>query len=133
VDVAAPSIPGPFTDAQLAEWEDVAAGGVLPRNNSSKAFGTSLVVKAGQGKLYGASLYNQNAAARHVLLFDAATLPANGAPAAATFPIAAAAATGIYFGSVGRAFEQGILFALSTTAGTLTIAGSDLWVDAQFL
>ena len=130
-------IPGPLTETQLAELSQAHRSGQLPLNSTSAAFETNRVVKKTQGKLYGASIYNQNAAARFVLLFDATALPANGTAALATYPIAAAAAgagaLGLYFGSVGRAFEQGIVIALSTSAGTLTVAGADMWCDAQYV
>jgi hypothetical protein len=129
-------IPGPLSDAQLAELTDSHRSGILPLNATTPAFATSLIVKKTQGKLYGASVYNQNVAARFVLLFDAVSLPANGTAALATYGIGVAGSTGnlgLYFGSVGRAFEQGIVIALSTTAGTLTLAGADMWCDAQFV
>lgn len=127
------SIPGPLSLNQREELVNLEESSVLPLNSFSTAFEASRVVKQNQGKLYGASIYNQNAAARFVLLFDAVALPANGTAARATYTIGAAAMLGLYFGSVGRSFEQGILFALSTTAGTLTVAGSDMWVDAQYV
>jgi hypothetical protein len=130
-------IPGPLTDAQRLELEDSHRSGVLPLNSTSATFETNRIVKKVGGKLYGASVFNQNAAARFVLIFDSPALPANGVAALATYPIAANAAgtgaLGLYFGSVGRAFEQGIVIALSTTAGTLTIAGADMWCDAQYV
>lgn len=126
-------IPGPLTSAQLREWQGAEASGILPLNSPVRGFVTGVVVKPTQGKLFGASILNQNVAARFVLMFDAVAVPANGSVPLFPYPVAASSLLGLYFGSVGRAFEQGIVFALSTTSATLTLAGADMWCDAQFV
>jgi len=126
-------IPGPITDDQLRELRDAHEGGILPQNKSSVALATSLVIKPAAGKLYGVSVYNNNAAARFVQLHDATALPPNGAVPVMVATVATVANLGLYWGSVGRSFEQGIVIALSTTAATLTIAAADGFFDAQFV
>lgn len=126
-------VPGPLTIHQLQELAGLEQSGVLPLNATSRTLGASLVVKASQGKLYGLSVTNTNAAARFFQVFDAATLPADTAVPVISFSVAAAQAGGLYFGSVGRAFEQGIVVCNSTTQGTKTIGSADSLFDAQYI
>jgi len=127
-------IPGPISDAQLLELEYAHLSGVLPLNKSTPALASSLVVKASAGKLYGVSVLNTNVAARFILLFDLNRAPVNGDVPVAVFTAAAGPSNlGLYFGSVGRAFEQGIAIANSTTAATLTLGAADSFFDAQYV
>lgn len=126
-------VPGPVSEIQLIEFQGLYASSSLPLNETSDALEASHVIKTVGGKLFGVSVYNNNAAARFVQLHDARALPANGAVPAVVATVATIANLGLYWGSVGRAFEQGIVIALSTTAATLTIAGADGFFDAQFI
>lgn len=127
-------IPGPLSDAQIRELVNANVSGVLPLNAFSAALEVQHTIKASAGKLYGVSVLNTNAAARFILLFDAKGTVANGAIPVAVFTAAAGPANlGLYFGSVGRAFEQGIVIANSTTSSTLTLGSADSWFDAQFV
>lgn len=106
--------------------------GGFPLSSHSNAYEKSRVVKSGAGRLFGLSGYNSGAA-QFVLLFDAATLPADGA--VPIFPIAAAATStfGAYWGSVGRWFYQGIVICNSSTGPTKTIGAADCFWDIQFI
>lgn len=126
-------IPGPLSVAQLQEFEDIAYTGVLPKNAFTRALAASLVVKPNQGKLYGLSVTNTKAAAQFVQVFDASTLPADTAVPLISFQVPASSAGSLYFGSVGRAFEQGIVVCNSSTQGSKTIGSADCLFDAQFL
>lgn len=125
--------PGPLSTAQLRELEGLEASGVLPLNRFTAALAASLLVKPSQGKLYGLSVTNTNAAQQFIQVFDAATLPANGAVPLISFPVAATSAGSVYFGSVGRAFEQGIVVCNSSTQGSKTIGSADCLFDAQYI
>jgi hypothetical protein len=46
--------------------------------------------------------------------------------------VAAASPAGVYFGSVGRWFNHGIVIANSTTQGTLTLGAADTIFDVQY-
>lgn len=126
-------VPGPLTEAQLREFTDYLQVGVLPANKTTAALAASLVVKANQGKLYGLSVSNTNAAAQFIQIFDASTLPANGAVPLISFSVPATSAGSVYFGSVGRAFEQGIVVCNSSTQGSKTIGSADCIFDAQYI
>jgi hypothetical protein len=85
----------------------------------------SLVVKATPGTLFRVQVFSSVAGFIHV--FDAVSLPSNGAvPVIA--PVAVAAGTTsstLDLGARGARFNTGIVVAKSTTAATLTIGGSD--------
>lgn len=126
-------IPGPLSTAQLREFQDISASGVLPRNKTSPALAASLVVKPNQGKLYGFSVSNTKASAQFYQLFDAASVPADNAIPIISFSVASGQSAGVYFGSTGRAFEQGIVLCNSSTQGSKTIGSADSLFDAQYL
>jgi len=67
--------------------------------------------------------YNDSAATRYIMLFDAATLPANGAIPNQFYLVAA----NMGFGILGAAerFRTGMVVACSTTAKTLTITATN--------
>lgn len=126
-------IPGPLSTAQLREFQDISASGVLPRNKTTPALAASLIVKANQGKLFGFTVTNTKASAQFYQLFDSAVLPADATVPIMGFSVASGQAAGVYFGSVGRAFEQGIVLCNSSTQGSKTIGSADSLFDAQYL
>lgn len=126
-------IPGPLSDIQLTELQEAHRSGVLPANRSSVALAASLIIKPSGGKLYGLSVYSNKGTSQFIQLFDANALPADGQIPVAVFTVLTIANLGIYFGSVGRSFEQGIVVCNSSTAATKTIGAADCWFDAQFI
>lgn len=108
-------------------------GTIWPLNKHSNAYAASLVVKTGPGKLYGFTVYNSNAAAQFVLLFDAATVPADGSIPACVFTAATVANLGVSWADVGRSFNVGCVLVNSSTGPTLTIGVADCFFDAQYL
>lgn len=126
-------IPGPLSSAQLRELRDSVESGVLPENASSRALEASRIVKPFGGKLFGLSVYSSNGAAQFIQLFDANVLPDDGAIPTFVLKVEASDNLGLYFGSVGRAFEQGIVVCNSSTADTKTIGSADCWFDAQYI
>lgn len=126
-------IPGPLTHAQLREFADAAESGVLPLNRFTPVLAKSLIVKPEQGKLYGFTVTSTNVAAQFVQVFDAGALPADGVVPLMALNVAAGSSVSAYFGSVGRAFEQGIVICNSTTQGTKTIGAADCIIDAQYV
>ncbi len=103
-------------------------------NNATTTQGerASLVVKAGPGKLYFLTVYNNNAGAQWIQLHDSATLPANGAIPVVTFEIATQVARTLDYGVYGRKFANGIVVCNSTTDVTKTIGAADIMIDCQF-
>jgi len=100
----------------------------------TNGFKKTLVVNTGPCLLIGASIYNSNAAAQFVQLFDGTSAPASGAQPAAVFTVAAAGNLGLYYGSVGRDFLNGCVIVISSTAATYTAAGADdCYIDAQYV
>lgn len=106
--------------------------GLTPDNYTSRALEASAVVKTGDGILYGYTVTNTNAAAQYVLLFDARTVPANGAVPIFGQKVAAGdAVSGVWL--PGRTFFAGIVLANSSTQGSLTAGAADCIFDAQYL
>jgi hypothetical protein len=136
VSTEAPFIP---TDYGSEGWrsrfdgEDGAEGGAgLPLSSTSQVLENVRVVKSGAGTLFGVAGYN-NGPQQFLLLIDAREVPADGAVPVLPIPIAAAAAFFVYYGSVGRAFNQGIIVCNSSTFATKTIGAANCWIDAQYV
>lgn len=122
----------PLLEVRHPFWTAGENSTLWPLSVHSNIYEASHVVKSGPGKLYGFQGYNSGAA-QFILVLDATSLPANGA--VPCFPIAVAATSvfSAFFGDTGRAFEQGIILANSSTAPTLTIGAADCFFDAQYL
>jgi hypothetical protein len=99
----------------------------ISQYDSAGAFGNSDVISPGPATLLAIIVSSKGAGALWLLLYDAGTVPTNGA-APVTIPIAVAAGstTSISFvdvsgfGLSGMDFASGICWAASTTPGTLT-------------
>lgn len=117
---------------QASEYGEERASG-LPLNSSSGALEQFHVIKAGPGSLYGISVYSNKAAAQFIQLFDALGAPASGAVPVAVYTVSATSNLGLYWGSVGRWFDRGIVIANSSTAATQTAGSGDCYFDAQYI
>ena len=121
------------TDSPLLGWgtpnEHLA---LEPLNVHSIAYGNSLVVKTGPGVLYGFSVYSSRGSAQFIQVFDANTVPADGAIPAAVFTVAATGNLPVQW-LPGRTFLTGCVIVNSSTGPTKTIGSADCWFDAQFL
>lgn len=124
------SVPIPEEYAALHEEADT--GGGWPLSASSWQYENARLVKAGAGKLFGLTGYNSGGA-QFVLLFDAATIPADGAAPVLPVAVAATSNFGLYFGSVGRWFKRGIVVCNSSTGPTKTLGAADCYFDVQFV
>jgi hypothetical protein len=104
----------------------------LPVNATSPQLANSIVAHTGTCRLYGFTVTSTNVAAQFALVFDALAVPAAGSKPKFTVNVAAANSAGVYFGSVGRWFNHGIVICNSTTQGTLTIGAADTIFDVQY-
>ena len=120
-------------DSPLLGWgtpsEDVA---LEPLNNHSIAYANSLIVKSGPGILFGFTVYSSKASAQFIQVFDANTVPADGAIPACVFTVAATSNLPVNW-IPGRTFLAGCVLVNSSTGPTKTIGSADCWFDAQFL
>jgi hypothetical protein len=100
----------------------------------SVAIGVKSLTVTGPVIVEEVGVYNSNAAARFVLAFNAAALPADGTvPVAPPIPIPAGAFVAFEWPG-GRQFPLGCCVALSTTDTTLTIVGAnDASIEIDFL
>ena len=122
-----------MVDSPLVGWgtpgEDEA---LVPLNYSSRALSSSAVVKTGPGLLYGVTVTNTSASAQYFQLFDASTLPADGAIPILAKSIPANDAVGFSW-LPGRTFLVGIIVCNSSTNATKTIGSANCFFDCQFL
>jgi hypothetical protein len=132
--------PPPNTPTQFAGYEGELDTAALPIVVSSTALSSSIIVKSGVGKLFGFSVYNTNSSAQFILMFDANSLPADGAVPIGVFVAGAggtsatpAGALGVYYGSTGLGFTRGIALCNSSTASTKTIGAADCLFSAQYV
>lgn len=105
---------------------------LLPLNNPSPRLESSRVVKTGPGILYGFTVTNTKASAQFVQIFDAATLPADGAVPLIAVAAPAADARGVSW-LPGRTFLTGLVICNSTTQGSKTLGAADCLFDVQFV
>lgn len=105
----------------------------IPFNASSPALANAIIASAGVARLYGFTVYNSKASGQYILVFDAAAVPANGAVSVMpALKVPTDANVSVYFGSVGRSFDRGIVVTNSTTATSLTIGLADCQFDVQY-
>lgn len=103
-----------------------------PLNQHSRAYEASRIVKTGPGILFGFTVYNSNAAAQFILVFDANTVPAEGTVPECVFSVGGASTLPVQW-LPGRTFRAGCVLVNSSTGPTKTIGAADCWFDAQFL
>lgn len=106
---------------------------------STNGFANSLIAFAGQVVLYGVEVYNNSATPKYLMVFDSATVPADG-----TFPIAGAQLTklialaanthtAVAVTGGGENYQKGIAIVVSTTPGSLTIdTAATTFIDAEY-
>ena len=76
---------------------------------------------------------NTGGAIAYLMLFDATTLPADGTVPALERAIPIGQAGEIVFGDVGENFQTGLVAALSSTAGSLTLVATAVgWFQATY-
>jgi len=103
-----------------------------PLNTSSPALQASRVVKTGPGILYGITVTNTLAGTQYVQIFDASTLPADGAVPLLSKQLPASDAVGFSW-LPGRTFLVGIIVCNSSTIGSKTIGLANCLFDCQFV
>lgn len=128
------------TSVEDFEQREHSEGGVwfpppyrVPANATSPALASSIVATTGVCRLFGFTATSTNVAAQFVLVFDALTVPSNNAVPLFAVNVAAASPASVYFGSVGRSFDRGIVICNSTTQGTLTLGAADTLFDVQYI
>lgn len=101
-------------------------------DNAYRAALTSSLVLVGAVRVYGFTVYSTKASAQYLNVFDADTLPADGAVPIVSWPLAANNGVGFYYGSPGRVFHRGITLCNSSTDSSKTIGSADCLFDVQF-
>lgn len=123
------------TDAILLVRNVGGGGGAFsPIRFNSAGDVASGIIKVTPGSLLDINAFNAANADRHLHLFDAIAVPANGAiPVWDPIPIARQQTIAFFWGESGLPFTVGIVAAVSTTRTTLTLAGADMWISARFI
>lgn len=105
---------------------------LLPLNYASARLQASAVIKTGPGILYGLTVTNTKGTAQYVLVFDATSVPLDGALPLLAKLVAASDAVGINW-LPGRTFLTGIVVCNSSTQTTKTVGSADCLFDCQFV
>jgi hypothetical protein len=105
----------------------------LPRNAFTPALAASLVAFTGQGRVMGISISNTKAASQFIQVFNASSVPADGAVPLISIDIATVVAKGISFTPGGRWFTIGCVVCNSSTQGSKTIGSADCLFDVQYI
>src|SRR5262249_31911670 len=105
----------------------------LPVNATTPALAASLVVSSGACRLIGFSGDSNKASAQFIQVFDASSLPGDGAVPVLVIRVAATTTFSAYFGASGRWFDRGVVLCNSSTEATKTIGSADCWFDAQYV
>lgn len=117
-------------DGVYADPTEVTDVGRLFHNANSRAVAASLVVKTSNGLLFGFTV--SSVAAQYIQVHDKEALPAEGAVALLSFPVAATSTiTTVWIPP--RYMEYGIVLCNSSTQHTKTIGSADCIFDVQFL
>lgn len=120
-------------DSPLTGWGTPDADEQLrPFNYSSPRLQASAVVKSGPGKLFGLTVTNTKASTQYVQIFDASTLPAEGAVPVLAALLPASDALGLSW-LPARTFLTGCVVCNSSTQGTKTLGSADCLFDVQFV
>jgi len=127
-----PQFTSPETWRQVQNTTGLANLTGLPVSANSFALSQFIVVKAGPGTLYGFSAYSNKASAQFIQVFDQTTAPTSGQVPVAVYTVGATGNLGVYWGSVGRWFNIGIVIANSSTVATQTAGSADCWYDVQY-
>lgn len=93
---------------------------------------TASIVVPGHIVVYGFTVYNSNAAAQYVLMFDANELPANGQVPIFAQNAATKQLSGVSWTPQGREFLEGFVLCNSSTDTTKTIGAADCFFDVQY-
>ena len=102
-----------------------------PLNFNVGALRASVVVP-GRLVVYGFTVYNSNAAAQFLAVFDASAVPATGAVPLFFAALPAHSPIGFDWTPRGRQFQTGLVLANSSTDTSLTIGAADCLFDVQF-
>jgi hypothetical protein len=102
-----------------------------PRNGTSPQLEAARIALAGEGRVFGFTVYNSNAAAQFILVFDQATIPSNGETADVVLKAPAGDVLGVNW-IPGRWFQSGCVLCNSSTAPTLTAGAADCHFDVQY-
>lgn len=105
----------------------------LPRSVSSLGLEASRVCFTGSGRVLGFTVSSTKASGQFVQVFDASTLPADGAIPLVSIDVATVTAKGIAWDPYGRWFDRGFVICNSSTQGSKTIGSADCLFDVQYV
>lgn len=112
-------------------WQDDPCDRNSPISDAPGKLSASYLA-TGYLRVYGFSVFNSNAAAQSILMFDASTLPADTAVPLMAFHASAGSVLSVYYGEMGRLFRRGIILCNSSTATTKTIGAADCFFDVEY-
>lgn len=102
-------------------------------NATSIAYENCRVVKPKPGVLLGLTGYNSKVSTQFILIFDSATIPADGAIPSVVMSVAASSGFSLDYTKIVRQFKYGIVICNSSTGPTKTVGSADCWFDCQYI
>ena len=102
-----------------------------PRNSVSAVLEASRPVLGNTGWLYGFTVYNSNAGAQFILLFDQKERPTAG-QTGIPFRVSGTSSLLVAWTPLPRWMERGAWLANSSTEPTLTAGAADCFFDVQY-
>ena len=106
--------------------------GIAMSRVGSAVVGSSLVIKASAGTLYGLYVFNTGTVDQYIQVHNTTTLPADTAVPILTIPLYAGGVLFLDYGEYGIPFAVGMVACNSTTIGTKTIGAADCWFVATY-
>lgn len=113
-------------------WRDDPSDRNSPLSDSQTKLANQYIA-TGPVRVYGITVFSSNVGGQYVLMFDRSSLPADNAVPLMAFPISPNANVGLYYGPMGRVFQQGLVLCASSTATTKTLnATADCFFDVEY-
>lgn len=118
--------------AAVSQSASSSASGALSRA-ANTALATSLVIKAGPGRLYSLLITNTKATAQFIQIHNTTSLPSDTAVPIYSFYVQPNSSASLGAEDFGDYFSTGITVCNSSTAATKTIGSADCWFTARYL
>jgi len=117
----------------LPQWYPYGLPEMLPDNAFNPALASSLVVFSGQCRVMGVSFTSTKGSSQFIQIFDASSVPADGAIPLISMAVSLTSNGGVSFTPGGRWFTRGCVVCNSSTQGSKTIGSADCLFDAQYI
>ena len=112
-------------------WLDNLAERTSPISANASGVKASFLISSPL-RVYGWTVYSSRTSLQYILVFDASTLPADASVPLFALQVDASSVNGVFFGPMGRVFQQGLVLCNSSTDTTKTVGSADCFFDVQY-